>query len=149
MKAPGATAQKWAGEKRHRGNPRHTRGEQKVRENHVNHAEKGYQEMAEKKKKELELEQPDFIAYLTSSQVAKMAGVKVPTVNSALAKGDLHPASRTGTTWGYLEPEVRRWMKWREQNPPQSRAWGWNNSGTPRPHGVAVKGSKKQGKKKQ
>ena len=96
--------------------------------------------MAKKKKKEQEYE---FITYLTSSDVAIMAGVKVPTVNSARAKGDLHPASRIGSTWGYLEPEVRRWMKWREENPPQSRAWGWNNSGTPRPHGVAVKSEKK------
>lgn len=99
--------------------------------------------MAKKKKKELELEQPEFITYLTSSDVAEMAGVKVPTVNSARAKGDLHPASRIGNAWGYLEPEVRRWMKWREENPPQSRAWGWNGSGQPRPHGVVVKGEKK------
>lgn len=104
--------------------------------------------MAKKKKKELELEQPEFILYMTSSDVAKMAGVKVPTVNSAREKGELRAASRTGPTWGFLEPEVRRWMKWREENPPQSRRWGWNGSGTPRPHGVAVKGSKKQGKKK-
>ena len=97
--------------------------------------------MAKKKKKEQEYE---FITYLTSSDVAEMAGVKVPTVNSARAKGDLHPASRIGSTWGYLESEVRRWMDWREKYPPQSRAWGWNNSGTPRPHGVAVKGKKKQ-----
>lgn len=90
--------------------------------------------------KKTEHTEHEFTVYLTSSEVAKMAGVEVPTVNSARKKGDLYPASRTGSTWGYLESEVHRWMKWREENPPESRRWGWNGSGTPRPHGVEVKG---------
>lgn len=83
-----------------------------------------------------------FTVYLSSKEAAAMAGVEVKTVNNARQKGDLHPASRTGSTWGYFESEVRRWMNWREENPPKSRAWGWNNSGTPRPHGVEVKEKK-------
>ena len=109
-----------------------------MRENHVNTQKKGYQEMAKKKKTEQK-----FIAYLTSSDVAKMAGVKVSTVTAARTKGHLHPASSIGNTWGYLEPEVRRWMEWREKYPPELRRWGWNGSGQPRPHGVAVKSEKK------
>ena len=92
--------------------------------------------------KKTEHTEHEFTVYLTSSEVAKMAGVEVATVNSARKKGDLHPASRTGNTWGYFESEVRRWIKWREENPPESRRWGWNGSGTPRPHGVEVKGKK-------
>lgn len=98
--------------------------------------------MAKKKKTEQTEQEHEFIEYLTSSDVAKMAGVEVPTVNAARKKRDLHPASRTGSTWGYLEPEVRRWMEWREKYPPESRRWGWNGSGQPRPHGVAVKSEK-------
>lgn len=90
------------------------------------------------------MENGEFTVYLTSSEVAAMAGVTVPTVNSAREKGDLHPAARTGSTWGYVESEVRRWMKWREENPPESRRWGWNGSGAPRPHGVAVKGGEEK-----
>ena len=90
------------------------------------------------------MENGEFTVYLTSSQVADMAGVRVMTVNSARQKGELCPAARTGSTWGYVESEVRRWMKWREENPPESRRWGWNGSGTPRPHGVAVKGGEKK-----
>ena len=96
--------------------------------------------MAKKKERE---DLSEVTVYLSSKEVAAMAGVEVWTVNTARQKGDLHPASRTGTTWGYFESEVRRWMKWREEYPPQSRAWGWNDSGTPRPRGVPVKGKKK------
>lgn len=97
--------------------------------------------MAKKKKKKKD-EELEFTVYLSSKEVAAMAGVDTRTVNNAREKGDLHPASRTGSTWGYFESEVRRWMDWREENPPHSRAWGWNKSGTPRPHGVAVKSEK-------
>ena len=83
-----------------------------------------------------------FTVYLSSKEAAAMAGVEVKTVNNARQKGDLHPASRTGSTWGYLESEVHRWMNWREENPPESRRWGWNGSGTPRPHGVEIKEKK-------
>lgn len=92
--------------------------------------------------KKTEHTEHEFTVYLSSSEVAKMARVEVATVNSARKKGDLRPASRIGNTWGYFESEVRRWMDWREENPPKSRAWGWNNSGTPRPHGVEVKEKK-------
>ena len=98
--------------------------------------------MAKKKERE-GVKHSEYTVYLSSKQVAAMAGVDTRTVNNAREKGDLHPASLTGTTWGYFENEVRRWMDWREENPPESRAWGWNNSGTPRPHGVAVKSEKK------
>ena len=53
--------------------------------------------MAKKKKTEQK-----FIAYMTSSDVAKMAGVKVSTVTAARTKGHLHPASSIGNNWGYL-----------------------------------------------
>ena len=79
----------------------------------------------------MKMEHDEFTVYLTSAEVAEMAGVKVATVNSARNKGELRPAARIGFTWGYVESEVRRWMKWREENPPESRRWGWNGSGTP------------------
>lgn len=81
--------------------------------------------------------------YMTVAEVAAMAGVSEPTVRKNCAADNLRAAGQIGASLGFLESDVKDWMKWREENPRYSRAWGWNNSGTPRPRGVPVKGKKK------
>ena len=80
--------------------------------------------------------------YLTSAQAAEMAGVKERTVQKNCAAGNLHAAGQIGKALGFLEADVKDWMDWREKNPRYSRAWGWNDSGTPHLHDVPVKGKK-------
>lgn len=81
--------------------------------------------------------------YMTVAEAAEMAGVSERTVRKNCAADNLHAAGQIGASLGFLESDVKDWMKWREENPRESRAWGWNNSGKPRPRGVPVKGKKK------
>lgn len=81
--------------------------------------------------------------FLSVPEVAEMAGVSERTVRKNCAADNLHAAVQIGKSLGFAESEVKRWMQWRAENPRESRAWGWNNSGNPRPRGVPVKGKKK------
>ena len=81
--------------------------------------------------------------YLTVAQAAALAGVSERTIRKNCKAGNLHAAGQIGASLGFFESDVKEWMQWREENPRDSRAWGWNGSGTPRPRGVPVKGQKK------
>ena len=80
---------------------------------------------------------------MTVAEVAEMAGVSEPTVRKNCAADNLHAAGQIGKTLGFLEADVKDWMDWREKNPRYSRAWGWNDSGTPRPGGKTIKKKQK------
>ena len=98
-----------------------------------------------------------FIFYAAKQRVERLRGCydgdtiaalflpslwKKHTMQKNCAAGNLHAAGQIGKTLGFLEADVKDWVDWREENPRYSRAWGWNGSRTPHPHGVPVKGKK-------